>query len=103
MLVRLPAAAPGNHSACFRVRWVSATLVTRVCDIGWLRVLAIFLSVLLSLSPSLSSIQSGQSDGHSSRVPVFVWKLSCFCVHEGSSLGGGILGLISTKVLRRTL
>ena len=49
--VRLPAAAPGNHSACFRVRWVSATVATRVYDIVWLLVLVFFLSVSLTLSP----------------------------------------------------
>ena len=59
--VRLPAAALESHLACFGVRWVSATVANRGCDMVWLRVLAIFLSVFV-LVPSYS-IQSGRGDG----------------------------------------
>ena len=55
MPVRLPAAALVNHSPCFRVRWVSATVAARTCDIVWLRVMVIQLSVLLSLFPYQAS------------------------------------------------
>ena len=45
--VRLPAAAPGNHSGGFPCpEWVSATVAIRICDIVWLLVLALVLSVL---------------------------------------------------------
>ena len=95
--VRLPAAAPGNHSACFRVRLVSAILAIRVCAIVWLRVLAIVLSVLLSLSLCPAK-RVGEATGLSSRVSVFACNLSCFCVHGGGSLGGG--GSIDPSVPR---
>ena len=65
--VRLPAAAPGNHSACFRVRWVSATMASRVCDIAWLLVMGILLSVSMSLSPC-HAFRVGEVTGQSSRV-----------------------------------
>ena len=38
--------------------------------------------------------------GHSSRVSVLDWKLSCFCVHKGGSLGGGWGGVIDPSVPR---
>ena len=80
--VRLPATAPGNHSACFRVRRVSATVATRMCDIVWLRVLAISVSVLLSLSPC-HGFRVGEVTGQSSRVFVACRKRVLFLRSRG--------------------
>ena len=80
--VRLPAAAPGSHSACSRVRWVSATVASRVCDSVWLRVMGIILSVLMSLSPC-HAFRVGEVTGHSSRVQGCCLKFVLFLRSRG--------------------